>query len=138
MFQHNPVLERWAFESTTTMSTTVLPDGCRDVIGRLELDGRTTWWLTDWVDTAYVMSGKPGQTWVGYRLQPGVCLREKELKRRIELMGDTPLSSPAPLKPSAYKSQPKTRSGRPHRPQSAPTASARATGSRWRQLAPRD
>lgn len=93
MFQHNAVLERWAFESTTTTTTTVLPDGCRDVIGRLEAGGRTTWWLTDWVDTAYMVHGKPGQTWVGYRLQPGVCLRENELKRQIALLGDAPLDT---------------------------------------------
>jgi AraC-like DNA-binding protein len=93
MFQHNPVLERWEFDSAMTMSTTVLPDGCRDVIGRLEPGGRTTCWLTDWVDTAYTVHGQPGQTWVGYRLQPGVCLQEGELKRQIELMGDAPLDT---------------------------------------------
>ena len=96
MFQHNPVLAHWAFESITTTLTTVLPDGCRAVIGRQEPGGRTTWCLTDWVDTAYTVHGNPGQTWVGYRLQPSAVASGSQLLKRHRT-GRLLLSGPAPL-----------------------------------------
>jgi AraC-like DNA-binding protein len=93
MTDPDPLLERWSFATTEPNTTVVLPDGCRDLIGRLESDGRTTWWLTDWVDAAYIVNGVAGQAWVGYRLRPGVYLKEKLLKSQIESLGDTPLDT---------------------------------------------
>lgn len=90
---HDPVLERWSFVSHAANSSIVLPDGCRDVIGRLEPDGRTSWWLTDWVDTAFTVNGSSGQTWLGYRFKPGVHLREELLKKQINSLGDAPLDT---------------------------------------------
>jgi AraC-like DNA-binding protein len=89
----DPLLERWSFTTQEASTTVVLPDGCRDLIGRLESDGRTTWWLTDWVDTAYTVNGVAGQAWVGYRLKPGVHLKETLLKSRIESLGNMPLDT---------------------------------------------
>jgi AraC-like DNA-binding protein len=93
MTDHDPLLERWSFSTHEASTTVVLPDGCRDLIGRLESDGRTSWWLTDWVDTAYTVNGVAGQVWVGYRLKPGVHLKEKLLKSQIERFGCLPLDT---------------------------------------------
>lgn len=93
MTLHDPVLERWSVVSHASGSTVVLPDGCRDVIGRLESDGRTSWWLTDWVDTAFSVNGAAGQIWLGYRFKPGVHLREELLKKQINCLRDAPLDT---------------------------------------------
>jgi AraC-like DNA-binding protein len=93
MVDLDPVLERWSVVATEASSTVVLPDGCRDLIGRIDPDGRVKWWLTDWVDSAYIVNGAAGQAWVGYRLRPGVHLNEELLKRRIERLGKMPLDA---------------------------------------------
>lgn len=93
MTDPDPLLERWSFAATEPSTTVVLPDGCRDLIGRLDSDGRTSWWLTDWVDTAYTVNGVAGQAWVGYRLKPGVHLKEQQLQNQIKRLGDMPLDT---------------------------------------------
>ncbi len=74
------VLARWEHASETPITTTVLPDGCRDLILRLDTDSGEAEGMVTPLDTQArpVRTLRPTQ-WIGFRLRPGVQVDEPGL-----------------------------------------------------------
>lgn len=79
-----PVLQAWRHTSTSTDSTVVLPDGCRDLILHATPGQRPQWLLTALADTAYDVPGTVGEHFWGFRLQPGAQLDDATLLRAVQ------------------------------------------------------
>jgi AraC-like DNA-binding protein len=67
-------VEQWRFETRARQRLDIPPDGCMDVIGRREADGRTRWFvfaLAERCETADIDAATQSR---GFRLAPGVGL----------------------------------------------------------------
>ncbi|MFO6419324.1 helix-turn-helix domain-containing protein [Hylemonella sp. W303a] len=80
------VLARWQFTAVDDRSTTVLPDGCRDLILNVDALGRPQWHVSALTDATVDVPGHAGEHWLGYRLQPGALLNEDGLLRAMRSM----------------------------------------------------
>ena len=67
-----PIVDVWQHTATTSHSTTVVPDGCRDLICHALPSQRPTWFVTELADTSYDVPGTAGECFWGFRMQPGV------------------------------------------------------------------
>jgi AraC-like DNA-binding protein len=82
--------QEWRFETARDVVVRVPPDGCRDVIGRRESDGRMRWFLfplASGVETAHVPAGSSSR---GFRLSPGAILDPRLPAALAELDLDDP------------------------------------------------
>lgn len=68
------VLARWQFDTTDASATTVLPDGCSDLILHVEACGHSAWHISPLADAAMEVPGRAGEQWLGYRLCPGTTI----------------------------------------------------------------
>lgn len=68
----------WSFESFVRCRTSVLPDGCRDIIIREHKASDATWFVSDLSHSAYSVSTLAGVRMRGLRLKPGVRILETE------------------------------------------------------------
>lgn len=68
------VLASWEFATTNASATTVLPDGCSDLILHVDVRGQARWHVSPLADVAMVVPGCAGEWWQGYRLQPGTTV----------------------------------------------------------------
>lgn len=85
------VLERWRHHSEQASRTTVLPDGCRDLILHVDAYGAARWMVSPLAQRAYGVEGLAGEDWLGYRLQPGTAFDAQALLRAVQglpLQGD--------------------------------------------------
>lgn len=85
------VLERWRHHSAQAGQTTVLPDGCRDLILHVDACGAGRWMVSPLAQQAYGVEGLAAEDWLGYRLHPGTVLDEPALLhavQRLPLHGD--------------------------------------------------
>ena len=73
------VLARWQHLTTDASPTTVLPDGCSDLIGHIDARGECSWHISPLGSAALEVPGNVGELWLGYRLQPGVCIQHTAL-----------------------------------------------------------
>ncbi|MDP3653749.1 MAG: helix-turn-helix domain-containing protein [Rhodoferax sp.] len=78
------VLQAWRYTSTSTDSTVVLPDGCRDLILHVVPGQRPQWLLTALADTFYDVPGTVGECFWGFRLQPGAQFDDARLMRAVQ------------------------------------------------------
>jgi AraC-like DNA-binding protein len=62
----------WQHTAVSSHSTTVVPDGCRDLICHALPGQRPTWFVTDLADASYDVPGTVGECFWGFRMQPGV------------------------------------------------------------------
>ena len=62
----------WQHTAETSHSSTVVPDGCRDLICHALPGQRPTWFVTELAATSYDISGTVGECFWGFRMQPGV------------------------------------------------------------------
>jgi len=69
----------WSFTSFTDCDTSVLPDGCRDVIVRATNEGRPICFVSDLNDSAYTVSTIARTHMKGIRLRPGVNIQQDRL-----------------------------------------------------------
>ncbi len=73
------VLARWQHTGTDDSPTTVLPDGCSDLILHINAKGACGWHISPLGSTALQVPGHAGELWLGYRLQPGVSIQHTPL-----------------------------------------------------------
>ena len=72
-------LTAWEFESFQHCETSVLPDGCRDIIVQERPDKAVTWFTSELSRSAYSVSCEAGTRMRGLRLGPDVQILESEL-----------------------------------------------------------
>lgn len=72
MHRNTPTVTIWQHTAFNSHSTTVVPDGCRDLICHALPGQRPTWFVTDLADTSYDVPGTVGERFWGFRMQPGV------------------------------------------------------------------
>ena len=78
------VLARWQFDTTDANPTTVLPDGCRDLIVHIDARGQFDWHISPLADAAMVVPGRAGEQWLGFRLVPGTRIDAPALLRSAQ------------------------------------------------------
>lgn len=88
------VLARWQYNTTEASATTVLPDGCSDLILHVDARGHADWNVSPLSDAAMEVPGRAGEWWLGYRLQPGTTIdaggllrAARALAHRVPLTG---------------------------------------------------
>ena len=75
----NPLLETWSYSAAASSAAIVLPDGCRDLIGRWS-HGRSPVWIVTSVDQcARRVSVASGESMFGFRLKPGCSMDRLQL-----------------------------------------------------------
>lgn len=77
------VLARWQFTAVDDRATTVLPDGCRDLILNVDALGRPRWHVSPLTDAVVEVPGQAGEHWLGYRMQPGTLVDADGLLRAV-------------------------------------------------------
>jgi len=70
------ILQQWQFEAKTAGDSLIIPDGCRDIIFRATAGKKPYWQITSLDDTAYKVSCRAGDFFMGYRLKPGILIDE--------------------------------------------------------------
>lgn len=78
------VLARWQFDTTDASVTTVLPDGCSDLILHVDVHGQSGWHVSALAEAAMEVPGRAGEQWLGYRLQPGTSVEAAALLRAVQ------------------------------------------------------
>lgn len=78
------VLARWQFDTTDANPTTVLPDGCSDLILHIDARGHSDWHISPLADAAMVVPGRAGEQWLGFRLLPGTSIDAPALLRSTQ------------------------------------------------------
>jgi AraC-like DNA-binding protein len=78
------VLACWHTATTDASATTVLPDGCSDLILHLDAQGQAGWHISPLADAAIWVPGHAGELWRGYRLQPGTTIDASALLRSVQ------------------------------------------------------
>lgn len=78
------VLARWQFDTTDANPTTVLPDGCSDLILHIDARGHSDWHISPLADAAMVVPGRAGEQWLGFRLVPGSRIDAPALLRSAQ------------------------------------------------------
>ena len=78
------VLARWQFNTTDANPTTVLPDGCSDLILHIDARGQSDWHISPLADAAMVVPGRAGEQWLGFRLLPGTSIDAPALLRSAQ------------------------------------------------------
>lgn len=78
------VLARWQFTTVDARATTVLPDGCSDLILHVDARGHAGWHVSPLTDTAMAVPGCAGEWWLGYRMQPGTTIDTDALLRSAQ------------------------------------------------------
>lgn len=73
------VLARWQHTTTDASPTTVVPDGCSDLILHIDAQGGCVWHISPLGNAAMEVPGRAGELWLGYRLQPGVSIQRTAL-----------------------------------------------------------
>ena len=81
------VLERWQHSSAQASNTTVLPDGCIDLLVQVDGKGSVRWSMSPLARHAVVVPSKAGTHWLGYRLHPGVMPQAQALLARTTAIG---------------------------------------------------
>jgi len=86
----DPLLQTWTFNARTAAESIVLPDGCRDLIGKRSIGKPPFWFVTSLDGSARRVSLAAEDSLVGFRLRPGVLIdRAKLLKYSDDFVGDT-------------------------------------------------
>jgi AraC-like DNA-binding protein len=78
------LLSTWNTSSSKKNSTIILPDGCRDLIMKIDEDEKPFWFISPLYDKTEVFSINPNSVFSGYRMKPGVIFSEKELIESIQ------------------------------------------------------
>jgi len=70
------ILQHWQFEVKSAGDSLVIPDGCRDLIFMATAGKKPYWQITSLDHTAYKVSCRAGDFFMGYRLKPGILIDE--------------------------------------------------------------
>jgi len=74
----------WSSSSQVRSITTVVPDGCRDLIMKMEGKERPYWFVSPLFDHSQPVFVEENSTLVGFRFKPGVEIAEGELLNFIK------------------------------------------------------
>ena len=69
----------WQHHARTACSGTVVPDGCCDLIWHALPGQCPEWFVTDLATQRYNVPGTMGESYFGFRLQPGTCSNSIQL-----------------------------------------------------------
>ena len=72
-------VDTWQHHASTAHSTTVVPDGCCDLIWHAPPGQRPEWFVTDLAERRYDVHGTVGESYFGFRMQPGTCINSTQL-----------------------------------------------------------
>ena len=75
----NILLSVWHASSDEGASTVVMPDGCRDLIMKVVGKRRPEWFVSPLFDQAESVFVEQNSVFAGFRLRPGVSIRESQL-----------------------------------------------------------
>ena len=84
----DPLLETWKYAATTSSCAIVVPDGCRDLIGRSSYGQPLNWFITSVDDCARTVSTKAGDSLIGFRLKPGTSIDCRQLLTDADAFAD--------------------------------------------------
>lgn len=79
------ILEAWQATTTVTTPFWVPPDGCRDLIIRIDPSGQRMALIAPLADQAYTVQGTAGEAYQGYRFQPGSQFDEGYLLNALRM-----------------------------------------------------
>jgi len=85
------VLARWAFITTDDSATTVLPDGCSDLILHVSASGQPGWQVSALADAAMHVPGCAGEWWLGFRMHPGTTIDTGALLKSVHAIWRRPV-----------------------------------------------
>lgn len=88
------ILQSWRFCPERDTCSTVLPDGCRDLILRRASGGEPLWFISSLADRAYPVDCLAGEAFAGHRLLPGTRLPEAELLAALGTVEDAAAALP--------------------------------------------
>lgn len=97
------VLARWEFITTGASATTVLPDGCSDLILHVTASGETGCQVSALADAAMHVPGCAGEWWLGFRLQPGTTIDTGALLKSVHAIWTPPGQVRGQCGPSAQQ-----------------------------------
>lgn len=83
MLTGDPVIAVWEAAPATPAVARVSPDGCRDLILRLDPGGRPHWFVSTLEDRTYAVALAPGSRFRGFRMRPGLGLDAGRLLRAL-------------------------------------------------------
>lgn len=82
------LLTAWQHCTTEPGLSTILPDGCRDVIGYRAPDGAFQWMITEVDSAAYCLLSRVGEAYVGFRMRPGTTIHPSLIEVLLDLRID--------------------------------------------------
>lgn len=77
------VLDIWRHSNNRATSTTVIPDGCRDLIMRKPAGEKPTWYISELFDKSEKVIIEAGDSLLGFRLRAGIAIDEYNLLASI-------------------------------------------------------
>jgi len=77
----NAVLTKWTYESRHSTRTTIIPDGCRDLIIERHNNNRVRCFVSQLGRSTYSVNLRAGVHMVGLRMKPGIRIDEPALLR---------------------------------------------------------
>ena len=84
-----PILATWSFTAQASRPTAIVPDGCRDIIIRMRDHEPSIVFATELDDTTRTVHVRTGDSFFGFRLQPGVGIRP-ELSSALSRLATCP------------------------------------------------
>lgn len=84
------VLARWQFTTADASATTVLPDGCSDLILHVSASGQPGCHVSALADAAMHVPGRTGEWWLGFRMQPGTTIDTGALLKSVHAIWTRP------------------------------------------------
>ncbi|MDH5233283.1 MAG: helix-turn-helix domain-containing protein, partial [Gammaproteobacteria bacterium] len=85
------ILAFWQVTTDSDCSSTIVPDGCRDLIMHQPAGQATTWFVSPLFDKLSILELAANSRLYGFRLQPGASIDE------VKLLASLPLTPLAPL-----------------------------------------
>ncbi len=82
------LLSSWHSASKSKGSVTIIPDGCRDLILKIEPGKQATWFISPLFDQTKIISTEANTVYFGYRMRPGVHIAEKKLLCSVQNCND--------------------------------------------------
>ncbi|WDD98282.1 helix-turn-helix domain-containing protein [Thalassomonas actiniarum] len=82
---NSSLVSKWSANFDLGMSTIVIPDGCRDLIVKTVGNEKPDWFVSPLFDRAELVLAEDICSYVGFRLSPGIGIKERELLTYIEI-----------------------------------------------------
>lgn len=76
---YTATVDIWQHHARTARTTTVVPDGCCDLIWHALPGQAPKWFVTDLANQRYDVPGTVGERYCGYRMQPGTHIHRARL-----------------------------------------------------------